>query len=92
MGSGSSVHLKCSHCHMTSYGRCDHCRYRYCQQHFHSHAQTCPGARAYQHTTLRCVPECLFCDNDATGRCGGCGKDVCNSCFYSGHRYGQCST
>ncbi|CAF1422249.1 unnamed protein product, partial [Didymodactylos carnosus] len=66
MGAGSSVHLKCSQCHMTSFGHCDHCHYRYCQQHFHGHVQTCPGAQRYSRATLRCIPECLFCNNDAT--------------------------
>jgi hypothetical protein len=97
MGSGSSTEsgahcpdatrMECSRCYDSSFGRCDHCRSRFCTTHFQAHVQTCPVAQQYSQRVIKCIPECCYCDDDAKGRCGGCSNEVCNSCFVRSHKY-----
>ncbi|CAF4141039.1 unnamed protein product, partial [Adineta steineri] len=47
MGSGASI--QCSVCTSSSYGRCDHCRRRFCLSHFRGH--NCSGVSGYGTTT-----------------------------------------
>ena len=91
MGSNPSSrsYIKCSVCTSSSYGRCDHCRRRFCASHFRSH--NCSGVGGYGPTTVRCKPECSSCNSDADGTCGGCKSQVCYSCFYSRHQK-QCGS
>ncbi|CAF3696129.1 unnamed protein product [Adineta steineri] len=87
MGSGASI--QCSVCTSSSYGRCDHCRRRFCLSHFRGH--NCSGVSGYGTTTVYCKPECSSCNRDAVGSCDGCGRNVCSSCFDSNHEK-QCGT
>ena len=82
MGLVSSV--ECSVCTSASYGRCDHCKCRFCSSHFRVHH--CTGINNHGPTTLYCIPECRSCGSTATGSCGGCGKRVCYFCFSNHHR------
>jgi len=62
--------MKCVWCHFNAEGRCDHCRQRFSKSCFQQHVQTCSGARNLVRATLRLIPECCFCNNDAAGTCG----------------------